>query len=65
KWVDDSSGPKCLVWPQLDDFARCVAMQLHSSGRIVIRKNECLSCCLVSLHQEMPGKEGKELYHLM
>ncbi|KAI4270727.1 MAG: hypothetical protein LQ337_006507 [Flavoplaca oasis] len=65
KWVDDSSGPKCLIWSQLDDYARCVAMQLHSSGHIVIRKNECISCCLVSLLQEMPGKERRELYHLM
>ncbi|KAL8893950.1 MAG: hypothetical protein Q9192_004762 [Flavoplaca navasiana] len=64
-WVDGSSGPKCLIWPQLDDFARCVAIQLHSRGHIVIRKNECISCCLVSLLQEMPKIRSKELYHLM
>ncbi|KAL8894078.1 MAG: hypothetical protein Q9192_004640 [Flavoplaca navasiana] len=64
-WVDASAGPKCLIWPQLDDFARCVAIQLHSMGHIVIRKNECIPCCLVSLLQEMPKIRSKELYHLM
>ncbi|KAL8840268.1 MAG: hypothetical protein Q9176_003960 [Flavoplaca citrina] len=64
-WVDASAGPKCLIWPQLDDFARCVAIQLHSVGQIFIRKNECISCCLVSLLQEMPEKKRKNLYHLM
>ncbi|KAI4264467.1 MAG: hypothetical protein L6R42_000426 [Xanthoria sp. 1 TBL-2021] len=64
-WVDASTGPKCLIWPQLDDFARCVAIQLHCSGQIVIRKNECISCCTVSLVHEMPRVGNKDLYHLM
>ncbi|KAL8785773.1 MAG: hypothetical protein Q9213_003151 [Squamulea squamosa] len=64
-WVDASNGPKCLIWPQLDDFARCVAIQLHCSGYIVIRKNECIPCCTVSLVHEMPGQGRKDLYHLM
>ncbi|KAL8685245.1 MAG: hypothetical protein Q9224_005895 [Gallowayella concinna] len=65
RWVDASAGPKCLIWPQLDDFARCVAIQLHSLRQIVFRKNECISCCTTSLMREMPGEGRKELYHLM
>ena len=64
-WVRASAGPKCLIWPQMDDFARCVAIQLHMSERIVIRTNECIPCCTVSLVQEMPGQGGQELYHVM
>ncbi|KAL8859971.1 MAG: hypothetical protein Q9178_003520 [Gyalolechia marmorata] len=48
-WVDASTGPKCLIWPQMDDFARCVAMRLHTSGHILVRKNECISCCTALL----------------
>ncbi|KAL8724483.1 MAG: hypothetical protein Q9166_007927 [cf. Caloplaca sp. 2 TL-2023] len=64
-WENASNGPKCLIWPQMDDFARCVAIQLNGSGYTIIRKNECISCCTVSLVQEMPGQDSKRLYHLM
>ena len=63
-WVKASAGPKCLIWPQMDDFARCVAIQLHMSEQIVIRTNECIPCCTVSLVQ-MPGQGRQELYHVI
>ncbi|KAL8915721.1 MAG: hypothetical protein Q9172_006732 [Xanthocarpia lactea] len=63
-WVDASTGPKCLIWPQMDDLARCVAIQLHNSGHIAILKNECISCCTVSI-VKMPGQSHEKLYHLM
>ncbi|KAL8767278.1 MAG: hypothetical protein Q9209_006170 [Squamulea sp. 1 TL-2023] len=65
KWVDASNGPKCLIWPEMDDFARCVIIQLHALGHIAIRKNECISCCTVSLVHEMPRHGRNDLYHLM
>ncbi|KAL8808082.1 MAG: hypothetical protein Q9182_000360 [Xanthomendoza sp. 2 TL-2023] len=65
QWAEAGNGPKCLIWPRLDDFARCVAMQLHSSEKIVIRKDECLPCCTISLVRELRGEGRKELYHLM
>ena len=64
-WVAASTGPQCLIWPQMDDLARCVAIQLHAGGFIAIWKIECISCCLVSLLQEMPKENRKDLYHLM
>ena len=66
-WVSASAGPKCLIWPQMDDFARCIAIQLHLDfpEKIVIRRNECIPCCTVSLVQEMAGQGRQQLYHLM
>ncbi|CAO1605241.1 hypothetical protein XANCAGTX0491_008763 [Xanthoria calcicola] len=64
-WASASAGPKCLIWPQMDDFARCVAIQLHMPEQIVIRTNECIPCCTVSLVHEMPRQRPQELYHLM
>ena len=64
-WVSASAGPKCLIWPQMDDFARCVAIQLHMSKQIVIRTNECIPCCTISLVHAMPGQGRQELFHLM
>ena len=66
-WVSASAGPKCLIWPQMDDFARYIAIQLHldSLDDIVIRRNECIPCCTVSLVQEMAGQGRQQLYHLM
>ena len=65
-WVRTSVGPKCLIWPQMDDFARCVAIQLHLEfpKHIVIRRNECIACCTVSLLQEMAWQGRHQLYHL-
>ncbi len=71
-WARTSAGPKCLIWPQMDNFARCIAIQLHldSPENILIRRNECIPCCTVSLVQEMPGQgrqqlSYQQLYHLM
>lgn len=66
-WVRASAGPKCLIWPQMDDLARCITIQLHLQfpKHIVIRRNECIPCCTVSLVQEIAGRGRQELYHLM
>ncbi|KAL8993862.1 MAG: hypothetical protein Q9169_006033 [Polycauliona sp. 2 TL-2023] len=66
KWADAGTGPRCLIWPRMDDFARCVAIQMRSKKEhIVIQMNECISCCTVSIVHDVPKQNRKMLYHLM
>lgn len=67
-WAKSSTGPKCLIWPQSDDLARCVAIQLHMlklKEDIVLRKNECISCCTVGVVHDSNHQNYCQLYHLM
>ena len=68
-WIGCRTGHICVVWPQLDDLARCVAIQAtmgKMSSYFALRRDECISCCTVSLVRER-SKTGfrKELYHIL
>ena len=64
-WIGSRTGHICLIWPYLEDPARCVAIQASLSVRIVLRRSECISCCTVSLVRESPVKGHKELLHVL
>ena len=65
--VGSRTGHICFLWPQLEDLARCVAIQEQwNSGadEIFLRRGECFSCGTISLVRERP--EGrKELFHIL
>ncbi len=67
-WIGSRTGKVCLIWPQLEDPARCVAIQEQMLARvdraIVLRRSECTSCCTTSLVREWPHKDRKELFHV-
>ena len=66
--IDSRTGHMCLIWPQLDDLARCVAVQerLHEAREMVFfRRQECVSCCTSSLAREQPQESRKKLFHIL
>ena len=68
-WIGSRTGHVCLIWPQLEDPARCVAIHAAFSGpgssQIVLRSSECTSCSTVSLVREWPQMSRKELFNIM
>ena len=68
-WVVSRSGDICLIWPQLKDVARCVAIEeLSTGGNVaVLRRSACISCCTVSLVRErVEGpRTYKSIFHLI
>ena len=66
-WIGSSTGPACLIWPQLEDLARCMALQtqLNSTTKIVLRRGECTSCCTVSLLRDWSKQDLVDLHHVL
>ncbi|KAI4188545.1 MAG: hypothetical protein L6R41_002060 [Letrouitia leprolyta] len=62
EWVNSSKGPKCLIWPHVNDLARCVLIQLHKGSYVFLRKDECISCCLANL---VHVDDRTALFHLI
>ena len=64
-----SGSTKCLLWPQLEDVARCVvvrAAQYNTSrGRVVLRRGECVSCCTSSLIRAFPKLNHEKCFHIV
>ena len=66
-WIGSRTGPVCFIWPQLEDPARCMAIQtqLSSKTKIVLRRSECTSCCTVSLLREWSKQDCIDLHHVL
>ena len=67
-WIGSRPGPVCLIWPQLEDPARCLAIQSQFAAgktKIVLRRGECTSCCTVSLLREWSKQDCIDLHHVL
>lgn len=66
-WIDSRTGDICLIWPQLEDVARCVAIAELSSNKdvAVLRRSACISCCTVSLVRERLKDAFKSIFHII
>lgn len=51
----------CFIWPQISDLARCAVIEL-TSGRFILRRRECVSCCTTSIVHEAPSPSA---YHIL
>ncbi len=68
-WIGSRTSKVCLIWPQLEDPARCVAIQEQipetPNRAVALRRSECTSCCTTSLVREWPHKDRKKIFHLL
>ena len=65
-WIGSRTGHICLIWPQLEDPARCVAVQKQSqASELFLRRGECTSCCTISLVREMRKDTRKALLNIL
>ena len=65
-WTGSQTGQKCLVWPQLDDPARCVAIQkclANTANPLFLRRDECMSCCTISVVREL--RDRRDIVHIV
>ena len=68
KRIGSRTGHLCLIWPQLEDLARCVAIeerQYGASAMVFFRRTECVSCCTISLARMQAPEDRKGLYFIL
>ena len=69
-WIGSRTGHICFIWPELGEIGRCMEVESlargGANGCIALRRDECISCCIMSLIRVQDAKLlCKKVFHIL